>query len=78
MPVILKSKDFDQWLDPTSEDAGGLMPLLAKCPWPDIEVVPANPITNSPRHDGPDCLTPPDTPLAAEPKAPTTPKRAKK
>ncbi|MDZ4779452.1 MAG: SOS response-associated peptidase [Planctomycetia bacterium] len=58
MPVILAPPDYGTWLAPTAKPEE-LQPLLASIDTPELEIVPANPIVNSARHDSPDCLQPP-------------------
>jgi putative SOS response-associated peptidase YedK len=56
MPVILAdSESWQAWLDPTlgaAEARELLVPLAARR----LVVQPANPVVNSARHEGPDCL----------------------
>lgn len=56
MPVILPEQHFEAWLKPGDADAEGLLPLLVPYPADAMTVVPANPICNSPKYDGPACL----------------------
>jgi putative SOS response-associated peptidase YedK len=56
MPVILPPEHFDTWLKPGDADTAGLLPLLVSAPPADLVAVPANPVVNSPKYDGPDCL----------------------
>jgi putative SOS response-associated peptidase YedK len=58
MPVILPPEHFDAWLKPGDADAPGLLPLMTPYPVAEMVAVPANPICNSPKYDGPDCLQP--------------------
>jgi putative SOS response-associated peptidase YedK len=56
MPVMLAdSEAWEAWLDPTI-DAGAAAELLVPLPSERMVVRPANPIVNSPRHEGSDCL----------------------
>jgi putative SOS response-associated peptidase YedK len=56
MPVVLDGDDARAaWLDP-SLDAGGVGELLAPLPDARLRVRPANPLVNSVRNDGPQCL----------------------
>jgi putative SOS response-associated peptidase YedK len=57
MPVILDPSRYGDWLDAKITDSGPLLPLLA--PWPADEMVaiPANPIVNNARNEGPACLS---------------------
>jgi putative SOS response-associated peptidase YedK len=56
MPVILADPEaWEAWLDPAvaASDAGALLvPFAADR----MAVEPANPVVNSARHEGPDCL----------------------
>jgi putative SOS response-associated peptidase YedK len=55
MPVILDPARFHAWLDPRTI-AAELQAWLVSWPTEDMTMVPANPIVNSPRNDGPECL----------------------
>jgi putative SOS response-associated peptidase YedK len=56
MPVILADPEAWQcWLDPAF-DAQAARELLVPLPFERMVVRPANPILNSARHEGPDCL----------------------
>jgi putative SOS response-associated peptidase YedK len=57
MPVILDPADYGRWLDPTAQP-DALLPLLESRPVEGLEVAAANPIVNSPKNDGPECLAP--------------------
>ncbi len=56
MPAILDPSRYNDWLDVKITDPGLLLPMLA--PWPagEMAAVPANPIVNSARSEGPACL----------------------
>lgn len=56
MPVILPPEHFAQWLDRTITDTTALQSMLSPCPDSLLEIVPANPVVNSSRHEGEDCL----------------------
>jgi putative SOS response-associated peptidase YedK len=58
MPVILGPADFGRWLDPQSQDAEALLPLLKPYPADRMAAVAVNPCVNSARYDGPDCVEP--------------------
>jgi putative SOS response-associated peptidase YedK len=59
MPVILADPEtWEWWLDP-AVDADSARGLLAPLPSEMMVVRPANPIVNSARHEGPDCLIAP-------------------
>jgi putative SOS response-associated peptidase YedK len=62
MPVILPPESWDAWLNPQETDAAKLLPLLQPFPAEQMEFVPASPVVNSSRHEGPDCLSAPDEP----------------
>jgi putative SOS response-associated peptidase YedK len=56
MPVILADPEaWDAWLDPAvaAPDAQDILVPLAS---ERMVVQPANPVVNSARHEGPDCL----------------------
>jgi putative SOS response-associated peptidase YedK len=58
MPVVLaEPAEWDAWLDPSlaGEDVAE---LLAPLPSPELSVRAANPVVNSVRNDGPECLEP--------------------
>jgi putative SOS response-associated peptidase YedK len=56
MPVILADADaWEAWLDPTV-DAGAARELLVPFASEQMVVRPANPVVNSGRHEGADCL----------------------
>lgn len=56
MPVILPREHWAQWLDPNVADPEQLLPLTAPYEWDEMEAVSVNPVVNSSRHEGPDCL----------------------
>lgn len=63
MPVIVRERDFDGWLEP-----GPLGEDLAarwREPWPadDTQIREVGLAVNDPGHDAPDCLDPPEAPL---------------
>jgi putative SOS response-associated peptidase YedK len=55
MPVIVAPEHYDAWLDPETPEAE-LEALLKPYPADLMGVAAANPILNSPKHDGPECL----------------------
>jgi putative SOS response-associated peptidase YedK len=56
MPVVLSGPDaWEAWLDPALDGAAA-SELLVPLPSDRLSVRPANPVVNSARHDGPDCL----------------------
>ncbi len=58
MPVILAPEDFDRWLDPTNQDAAGLLPLLKPAPDDAMVYYPVSTLVNSPKNDDPGCIQP--------------------
>lgn len=66
MPVILSKDNFDAWLAPGDANADSLMPLMAPFAARELVSVPANPICNSPKYDGPECLQPVQGEIASE------------
>ena len=56
MPAILAPSDWDRWLDPNESDPARLLPLLRPYPAEEMEAIAVNPVVNSSRHEGPDCL----------------------
>ncbi|MGL5804204.1 MAG: SOS response-associated peptidase, partial [Xenococcaceae cyanobacterium] len=56
MPVILKSTDYDLWLDPTVQKPELLKPLLRAIDSNKLKAYPVSTKVNSPRHDSPECL----------------------
>lgn len=55
MPVILAPEHYNVWLDPNTPVKEAEM-LLKPFPAELMRVAAANPILNSPKHDGPECL----------------------
>jgi putative SOS response-associated peptidase YedK len=58
MPVILDSRDFGLWLDPSVEDRDRLEPLLAPFDAGQMETFPVSRAVNSPANDAADCIAP--------------------
>jgi len=58
MPVILAPSSYDQWLDPTFQQAESLMALLRPYPSEELTAYPVSTLVNNPRHDAPQCLEP--------------------
>ncbi len=56
MPVILKPKDYDLWLDPSVKDPKLLKPLLRPYPSEEMIVQPVSPKVNKATYDAPDCV----------------------
>jgi putative SOS response-associated peptidase YedK len=59
MPAILTPGDYDAWLDPALEDTARLHAMLRPYAGEDLQASPANPLVNSPAHEGPECLLAP-------------------
>lgn len=57
MPVILPAEAYAAWLDPGTPDRA-VAGLLRPYPADGMAVSEAGAAVNSPKHDGPDCLTP--------------------
>ena len=55
MPVIVAPEDYARWLDPYTP-LDDLEALLKSHPADLMRVTAANPILNSPKNDGPECL----------------------
>lgn len=60
MPVILPREVHGLWLDPELRDPASLRPLLRPFPAEWIEFRPVSRRVNSPTHDDPRCLAPPE------------------
>jgi len=58
MPVILAPASYDQWLDPTFQQAETLKALLRPFPSEELTAYPVSTLVNNPRHDAPQCLEP--------------------
>ncbi len=56
IPVILKSTDYDLWLDPTVQKPELLKLLLKAIDSNKLKAYPVSTKVNSPRHDSPECL----------------------
>ena len=55
MPVILSPNDYAEWLDPHAKELGR---PLTPFPASEMSVIPANPIVNNARNEGPECIEP--------------------
>lgn len=55
MPVMLSRESYGAWLDPETPEER-LVALLQPYPAGEMKVKEANPIVNSPKNDGPECL----------------------
>jgi len=58
MPVMLAPTSYDQWLDPTFQQAESLKTLLRPYPSEELTAYSVSMLVNNPRHDAPDCLEP--------------------
>ncbi len=58
MPVILKSEDYDPWLDPKLHQSGPLYALLRPYASAEMIAYPVTPRVNSPTHDDARCIEP--------------------
>ena len=58
MPVILAPTTYDQWLDPTVQQAATLQALLRPYPSEALQAYQVSTLVNNPRHEAPDCLEP--------------------
>ena len=56
MPVILKPKDYDQWLDAKEKDTNKLQKLLAPYPAPEMESYQVSKSVNVPSNDAPELI----------------------
>jgi putative SOS response-associated peptidase YedK len=57
MPVILASRDYDQWIDPTIQ-TDSLQSLLKPYPSEEMEAYAVSKMVNNPRNDIPLCVEP--------------------
>jgi putative SOS response-associated peptidase YedK len=58
MPVILASKDYADWLDPSLQAVERVNALLRPYPPEEMETYPVSQLVNSPRNDRPECVVP--------------------
>ncbi len=58
MPVILATKDHEQWLNPRRQHSADLTPLLKPAPLHSLEAVEVGPYVNHSGNDGPQCIQP--------------------
>ena len=58
MPVILDSKDYAAWLDPTPRPKEDLLALLRPFPSEAMRAVPVSTTVNNPQNQGPRCIEP--------------------
>ncbi len=58
MPVILKRRDYDRWLDPSNQGVDELKSLLVPYPAQEMELYAVSELVNSPKNDVADVLSP--------------------
>ncbi len=58
MPVILRQKDEDKWVDPDLKDVNILIPLLTPYPSDMMQGYGVSTLVNSPKNDTPECIKP--------------------
>jgi putative SOS response-associated peptidase YedK len=58
MPVIVDSKHHRHWLTPPATNEAGGIDYLGPYPAEELTAVAVNPVVNSPRYSGPQCLEP--------------------
>ena len=58
MPVILVPTSYDQWLDPTVQQADSLLALLRPYPSEALQAYAVSTLVNNLRHEASDCLEP--------------------
>jgi putative SOS response-associated peptidase YedK len=58
MPVILKSSDYDTWLNHSETDLGKLKGLLAPYPSEEMEAYPVSTLVNSPKNELAELISP--------------------
>ncbi len=58
MPVILDSKDYDQWLDPAPQTPDRLLHLIKPFPADRMSAHPVSTMVNKPGNDRPECIAP--------------------
>ncbi|MDR4934991.1 SOS response-associated peptidase [Rossellomorea marisflavi] len=58
MPVILKHRDYDRWLDPSNQRVDELKSLLVPYPAEEMELYAVSELVNSPKNDVADVLSP--------------------
>jgi putative SOS response-associated peptidase YedK len=59
IPVLLRSDQFESWLDPQVTDAVRLGPLLQSPPADELSAIRVSRYMSNVRHEGPACLAPP-------------------
>ena len=58
MAVILPSSAYDLWLDPSTQEAERLQPLLQPYPSEEMTAYPVSTRVNNPANDHPECVEP--------------------
>jgi putative SOS response-associated peptidase YedK len=58
MPVILRSEDYTNWIDPAFRDTMHLKSLLVPWEGHPLQLTPVSSHVNNPRHDDPSCVIP--------------------
>lgn len=58
MPVILDSKNYEQWLDPEAKKIELLQSFLQAYPSEEMTAYPVSTKVNSPKNDRPECILP--------------------
>jgi putative SOS response-associated peptidase YedK len=58
MPVVLDTKAWNLWLDPSVQRPESVLPLLEMRDDPALSVYPVSRRVNSPAHEGPDLMEP--------------------
>ena len=58
MPVVLSGEAEALWLDPLTEDAAVVTPLLVPCPAEAMDSYIVSQLVNSARNNVPDCISP--------------------
>jgi putative SOS response-associated peptidase YedK len=58
MPVIVPPEFYDHWLDPHVKEPGDLLAILRPLPAEQMNVLPVEPVVNSPANDEPRCIEP--------------------
>jgi putative SOS response-associated peptidase YedK len=56
MPVILRPRDYELWLDPALQEAAPLLPLLTQFPSDEMKMQPVSTRVNSVKNDDPTCI----------------------
>ena len=61
MPVILRERDYELWLDPATKTSATLTSFLRPFPAEEMTAHPVSTLVNSPTNDVAECITPIDT-----------------